>query len=86
MATRVVNNTALVRSLEHERTAVSYALREETAQVLGSVLLHLAALCETRDVDLIQIGLTEVRGAVRSELAHVLQLAARLNLDSPPSV
>jgi hypothetical protein len=69
---------ARVRKLETQREGVSRALREETAQVLGSVLVELAALGENGAVVDVLPDLGELQAAVRSELIHVLSLATEL--------
>jgi hypothetical protein len=76
-----VNETsarARVRKLERERDAVAKALREETAQVLGSAILHLAAVRDRYELGEGQSDLDGLRGDLRAEMLHVLEIAARL--------
>jgi hypothetical protein len=74
----MARDVARVRKLETQQEGVSRALREETAQVLGSVLVELAALGENGAVAHVLPDLTELRAAVRSELIRVLSIAMEL--------
>ena len=57
------------------RERVVQVLGEETAQLLGYVLVELAALREMDQLEDIHAGLDELPESVRMELGRVLQLA-----------
>jgi nitrate/nitrite-specific signal transduction histidine kinase len=67
-----------VQTLENERRVVAHILGEETAQVLGCVLIQLAALRENEQFTASNAGIDDVRDAVRDELRRILQLASVL--------
>jgi signal transduction histidine kinase len=69
---------SLLRSLEQDRAAVAEALRAETAQVLATVLIGLAAVETSDDLDEVRAGLREMREAVRLDLQRVQVLATRI--------
>ena len=70
----------LLQMLERDRAAVATALRAETAQVLATLLITLAALDECDDIHEVRAGLRELRETVRADLERVqtdlLRLAA----------
>ncbi len=71
-------STARIRELETERESVSRVLREETAQVLGLVLIELATLSADDTVAHAIPDLADLRAAVRSELQRILSIATQL--------
>jgi len=64
--------------LERGRSEVATALRAETAQVLATMLVALAALDDCDDLDEVRAGLRELREAVRGGLERVQSLATRI--------
>ena len=67
-----------IQTLELDRQRVACELRDETAQVLGFALLHLAAVRERPDLALDLAELDLLRDALRSELSRVLAIASGL--------
>jgi len=68
----------LLQTLERDRSAVASALRAETAQVLATLLVSLAAFDDCDDLDEVRAGLRELREAVRVDLERVQSLATRI--------
>ncbi|HTE85118.1 MAG TPA: hypothetical protein VK821_10320 [Dehalococcoidia bacterium] len=60
--------------LESERQMVARELRDETAQVLSSALLHLAAVGDRPDRALGEAELDGLQVALRRELSRVLAI------------
>ena len=67
-----------IQTLERDRQRVACELRDETAQVLGFALLHLAAVRERPDLALELAELDLLRGALRTELSRVLAIVSGL--------
>ncbi len=70
-------------ALAAELMTIATTLREDTAQVLGFVLVELAALQETQPAPDVQQELEELRQAVRVELGRVLHVAHQLSATRP---
>ncbi len=68
----------LLQALEVERRRIADTLLGETAQVLATVLVGLAAVGESAELGEVQAGLAELRDMVRAGLGQVQGLAAEL--------
>jgi hypothetical protein len=73
-------------ALTSEFSAAATLLREDIAQVLGFVLVQLAAVQQQLPAPVVQQDLDELRQVVRVELGRVLELAQTLSSPSTATV
>lgn len=68
----------VLRALESERARLASALRSETAQVLATVLVGLAAATQSDDLAEVRAMLEDLRSAVRLDLERVQAQASQI--------
>ena len=68
----------MLLALERERAGIARTLRAETVQVLATVLIGLTSVGRLESLEDVRVALTELREAVRRDLARVERSASEI--------